>query len=100
MSQELDNVCATQGRREVERISGRFMALRDIRLMRLRDLLSGRRQEVLDLLPLLFHLNHENLPAFVGSDVPCGLVCPIRKNCIRLFATIITSRSPNMSLAI
>lgn len=54
-------------------VTERFMALRDIRLSRLREPLPERRREVLDLLPLLFHMNHPHLPAYVGGDVPAGL---------------------------
>lgn len=57
----------------IAHVTGRFMRLRETRLTRLRDMLSHRRREVLDLLPLLFHLNHPHLPAFVGDDVAAGL---------------------------
>jgi len=57
----------------IAHVTGRFMALRDVRLERLRSRLPERRCEVIDLLPLLFHLNHPNLPAFIGDDVPAGL---------------------------
>ncbi len=60
-------------RHRVAHITKRFLALRDVRLFRLREPLSARRREVLDLLPLLFHLNHPHLPAFLGDDVPAGL---------------------------
>ena len=58
---------------QIAHVTQRFRALRDIRLGRLRDMLPPRRREVLDLLPLLFHLNHPHLPAFIGDDVPAGL---------------------------
>ena len=58
---------------QIAHVTGRFLTLRDTRLARLRKMLPERRREVIDLLPLLFHLNHPHLPAFVGSDVPAGL---------------------------
>jgi adenylate cyclase class 1 len=58
---------------QIARVTERFLTLRDTRLARLRQMLPERRREVIDLLPLLFHLNHPHLPAFVGSDVPAGL---------------------------
>lgn len=60
-------------RQRVAHVTKRFLALRDVRLFRLREPLAARQREVLDLLPLLFHLNHSHLPAFVGDDVPAGL---------------------------
>lgn len=57
----------------IAHVTRRFLALRDVRLFRLREQLSPRRCEVLDLLPLLLHINHPQLPAFVGDDVPVGI---------------------------
>lgn len=76
--QELDTPHAPGGQRATDQprmahVTRRFEALRDIRLKRLRDMLPPRRREVLDLLPLLFHLNHPLLPAYIGNDAPSGL---------------------------
>lgn len=51
----------------------RFFALNRERLLRTRTVLKSRQQLVLDLLPLLFHVNHPVLPGYVGAETPCGL---------------------------
>ncbi len=51
----------------------RFMKLNHARLLRARDALRERQRDVLDLLPLLFHLNHPMLPGFVSKDTAAGL---------------------------
>ena len=51
-----------------------FMALNRARLDSARSLLSSRQRLVVDALPLLFHLNHQQLPGYVDRDTPCGIV--------------------------
>lgn len=50
-----------------------FLQLNDDRLQVARSLMTGRQQIVLDVLPLLLHLNHPQLPGFVNHNVPQGL---------------------------
>ena len=51
----------------------RFLKLNHARLERARDALRERQRDVLDVLPLLFHINHPMLPGFVSKDAPGGL---------------------------
>jgi len=51
----------------------RFMKLNHARLQRARDALRERQRDVLDVLPLLFHINHPMLPGFVAKDAPAGV---------------------------
>lgn len=51
----------------------RFVRLNQARLSRARNALRERQRDVLDLLPLLFHLNHPMLPGYVSKEVPIGV---------------------------
>lgn len=51
----------------------RFVLLNQARLARARDALRERQRDVLDLLPLLFHLNHPMLPGYVSKEAPAGV---------------------------
>lgn len=51
----------------------RFLTLNRDRLRRVHDNLSPRQREFLDLLPLLFHVNHPLLPGYVDQAVPIGI---------------------------
>jgi adenylate cyclase class 1 len=61
------------GRKELQLVRRRFMGLQRERLRRIEGELTGAQRDFLELLPLLFHINHPALPGFVGSDVPAGL---------------------------
>ncbi len=60
-------------RKLLKRITDRFCRLNDIRLGRARSSLTWRQQTVLDLLPLVFHLNHPALPGYHTATCPYGL---------------------------
>ncbi len=60
-------------RKQLRQIRDRFLQLNQVRLGRTRASLGTRQQLVLDLLPLLFAVNHPLLPGFSGSDTPCGI---------------------------
>lgn len=60
-------------RKVLKRITDRFCYLNQLRLDRARSALTWRQQVVLDLLPLVFHLNHPALPGYHASDCPRGL---------------------------
>jgi len=51
----------------------RFMKLNHARLLRAHDALRERQRDVLDILPLLFHINHPMLPGFAAKEAPAGL---------------------------
>jgi adenylate cyclase class 1 len=54
-------------------IKRRFLALNRDRLQRINSSLLWRQRGVLELLPLLFQINDESLPGFIGKDVPAGI---------------------------
>ena len=60
-------------RKVLKRITDRFCTLNQHRLDRARSALTWRQQVVLDLLPLVFHLNHPALPGYHATDCPRGL---------------------------
>lgn len=50
-----------------------FISLNQSRLKQARSLLPERQARVLDVLPLLIHLNHPQLPGFINHKVPSGI---------------------------
>lgn len=62
------------GRKALNRIVGRFVALHEQRLKRIRATLTHEQRSFFDLLPLLWHVNHPMLPGFVSSDTPAGVI--------------------------
>lgn len=61
------------GDSEIRAIKQRFLMLNRERLNRVQEVLRWRQRDFLDLLPLLFHLNHPLLPGFVSKDTPSGV---------------------------
>ncbi len=57
-------------RRQIKR---RFYAINRERLQRLRESLRPRQRQFLDILPLLFHVNHPLLPGYVSKRTPFGI---------------------------
>jgi len=60
-------------RKKLNVIRKRFEQVNNGRLARARSALNGRQQTILDLLPLLFHVNHPILPGYVSAQTPCGV---------------------------
>ncbi|SET56114.1 adenylate cyclase, class 1 [Marinobacter segnicrescens] len=60
-------------RKVLKAITSRFCALNRIRLDRARSALTWHQQIVLDLLPLVFHLNHPALPGYHAGECAHGL---------------------------
>ena len=54
-------------------VKNRFMILNRERLLRTRDSLRDKQFEMLELLPLLFHVNHPMLPGFSSRETPAGV---------------------------
>ncbi len=50
-----------------------FQKLNSARLQRVLGELRSNQQNYIQLIPLLFHINHPTLPGFVSSDTPAGL---------------------------
>lgn len=61
------------GIREIKALKRRFLALNRDRLERMRDSLRGKQPMFLDLVPLIFHINHPLLPGFITKDTPRGI---------------------------
>ncbi|MEQ9545761.1 MAG: class I adenylate cyclase [Marinobacter sp.] len=60
-------------RKTLRRLRDRFIALNQQRWERAHSALTYRQQAVLDVLPLVFHLNHPSLPGYLDRDCPYGL---------------------------
>ena len=60
-------------RQQIADIKRRFQNLHRVRLQRIQDSLKIKQQSFLDLLPLLFHANHEMLPGFISEKTPYGI---------------------------
>ncbi len=60
-------------RKVLGQLRARFLKVNDGRLQRATQALSTRQQLVLNLLPLLFHVNHPLLPGYVSGTTPAGL---------------------------
>ncbi|TXH94495.1 MAG: class I adenylate cyclase [Pseudomonas sp.] len=60
-------------RKVLAQLRARFLKINDGRLARAMQALSTRQQLVLQLLPLLFHVNHPLLPGYVSAATPAGL---------------------------
>jgi adenylate cyclase class 1 len=60
-------------RKQLRIITERFMQVNEGRLARTRLALNRQQQVFLDLLPLLFHVNHPMLPGYVSHQTPHGV---------------------------
>lgn len=58
---------------DVKAILKRFLHLNGERMSRARATLRPIQQDVIDILPLLFHINHPELPGFVSHETPSGI---------------------------
>lgn len=61
-------------RKTLRRLRDRFLLVNQQRWNRAHSALSYRQQSVLEILPLVFHLNHPALPGYLDGDCPYGLV--------------------------
>jgi len=60
-------------RKVLATLRARFLAVNSARLERALLGMSSRQQQVLKLLPLLFHVNHPIFPGYVSATTPAGL---------------------------
>ncbi|HED19104.1 MAG TPA: class I adenylate cyclase, partial [Gammaproteobacteria bacterium] len=58
---------------ELRAVKRRFLALNKDRLRRVQDSLQVRQRVFIQLLPLLFHINHPMLPGYLSKKTPCGI---------------------------
>lgn len=76
MSQhETTNSSINQGvdRKSLKTIKERFLLVNNARLARTKSALGARQQIFLELLPMMFHVNHPMLPGYVSHQTPSGL---------------------------
>jgi len=60
-------------RKQLKTLVRHFKALNQERFRRTLETLSERHQQFLELLPILFHVNHPMLPGYISHQTPCGL---------------------------
>lgn len=60
-------------KKDLRLIKQRFINLHKIKMQRASEAITARQQIFLDLLPLLFHVNHPVLPGYVSSKTPAGI---------------------------
>ncbi len=58
---------------ELRAVRRRFLALNKDRLQRVAGALQPQQQQFIELLPLLFHINHPLLPGYISTETPCGI---------------------------
>ena len=63
----------TEGLATTSAIKQRFLLLNRERLRRAQESMRERQRDFLDLLPLLFHVNHPILPGYVSNECPVGV---------------------------
>ncbi|TNE71401.1 MAG: class I adenylate cyclase [Gammaproteobacteria bacterium] len=59
-------------RKTLRRLRDRFLAVNGQRWERAHSALTYRQQRVLEILPLVFHINHPALPGYLDGDCPYG----------------------------
>lgn len=60
-------------KKDLHAIAQRFKNFNQSRLQRVQDFFQARQHDFLNLLPLIFHLNHPLLPGFVSLETPAGI---------------------------
>ena len=58
---------------DVKAILKRFLHLNQARFSRARAALRPVQQEVIDVLPILFHVNHPGLPGYISEETPSDI---------------------------
>ena len=60
-------------KKDIRVIKQRFINLHKLKMQRARDVITPRQKIFLDILPLLFHVNHPVLPGYVSNETPAGI---------------------------
>ena len=68
-----DNPATHNAELDFKTIKQRFVKLNRIRLQRVKDDLRPSQQDFIELLPLLFHVNHPILPGYISKSTPVGV---------------------------
>lgn len=70
---ELDDIESGLDRKQLKQLRQRFLELNRERHRRMLAGLNERQQDLVTLLPLIFHVNHPMLPGYVSHSTPCGV---------------------------
>ena len=54
-------------------LAARFAKINQHRLTRMLESLSARQRDFVEIIPLLFHVNHPLLPGYISKDIPAGI---------------------------
>ena len=54
-------------------VKQRFLNLHKLKMQRAMDAITPRQKIFLEILPLLFHVNHPVLPGYISSKAPAGI---------------------------
>ena len=60
-------------KKDIRVVKQRFINLHKLKMQRARDVITPRQKIFLDILPLLFHVNHPVLPGYVSNETPAGI---------------------------
>ncbi|MBL4743570.1 MAG: adenylate cyclase, partial [Cycloclasticus sp.] len=60
-------------KKDLKQVKQRFLNLHKLKMQRALDAVTPRQKIFLELLPLLFHVNHPVLPGYVSSKAPAGI---------------------------
>lgn len=60
-------------KKDLKVVKQRFLNLHKLKMQRAIDAVTPRQKIFLELLPLLFHVNHPVLPGYVSSETPAGI---------------------------
>ncbi|NVJ59171.1 MAG: class I adenylate cyclase [Gammaproteobacteria bacterium] len=60
-------------RKQLKQLQRRFLELNEKRHSLLQQHLGQKERELIQLLPLFFHINHPTLPGYVNGETPCGV---------------------------
>ena len=59
--------------KQTREILNRFGRINSEKLLRTQECVTREQQHFLELLPLLFHINHVELPGYISEDTPAGV---------------------------
>jgi adenylate cyclase class 1 len=60
-------------KKDLRLVKQRFLNLHKLKMQRALEAVTPRQKIFLELLPLLFHVNHPVLPGYVSSKAPAGI---------------------------
>ena len=60
-------------KKEIRIVKQRFLNLHKLKMQRALDAITPRQKIFLEILPLLFHVNHPVLPGYISSKTPAGI---------------------------